>query len=274
MLSKTFRNPIDVWPAALVMTLLAALLVIYFYVDNIWLMVVLSLLLLPARLSVVGYNHNHIHCMTFVEQAPNRLLEIMMFFETGTTPFSGTLNHIVGHHAHYFEPELDTLNWRRADGSRMGHHEFSLKAALWHYPSCWPLSRDRPALRNKFIVYSALCALLLAALIVHKPLAAIIVFAAPMLLMLYMLKYAAYAHHSGLPIGDDFTGSRTHTGKFYNWITWNNGYHAAHHVRQALHWTELPALHAELAQRIPDELQGERWGSQFAGARMPHPSDT
>lgn len=267
MLCKIFRNPIDVWPATLVTVQFAALLVIYFYVENVWLMIGLSALLLPVRLSAVAYNHNHIHCMTFVGQAPNRLLEIMMFFETGTTPFSSTLNHIVGHHAHYFEPERDTLNWRREDGSLMGHHEFSLKASLWHYPSCLPLSRERPALRTKFFVYSAVCLLLLAALVAHKPLAACTVFAVPMLLMLYMLKYAAYAHHSGLPSGDDFTGSRTHTGRFYNWLTWNAGYHAAHHVRQALHWSELPAFHAQLAQRIPRELQGDRWGSEFSSRR-------
>ncbi|CAN7673823.1 fatty acid desaturase [Trinickia sp. LjRoot230] len=266
MLSKIFRNPIDLRPAALIAVLFAVLLAIYFGIDNVWLMMGLSILLLPARLSVVGYNHNHIHCLTFVDAAPNRLLEIMMFFETGTTPFSSTLNHIVGHHAHYFEPELDTLNWRRADGSMMGHHEFSLKAALWHYPSCIPLSRGRLALRTKFIVYAVLCVLLLAALIAYKPVAALIVFVVPMLLMLYMLKYAAYAHHSGLPIGDDFSASRTNTGKLYNWLTWNAGYHAAHHIRQALHWSELPAFHAELAHRMPAQLQGNRWGSQFSGA--------
>lgn len=268
--NKILRNPVDVRPAALVTLLFAALLLIYFYVDNVWLMLGLSVLLLLPRLSVVGYNHNHIHCLTFVHAAPNRLFEIMMFFETGTTPFSSTLNHIVGHHAHYFEPSLDTLNWRRADGSTMGRHEFSLRAMLWHYPSCIPLSRDRKQMRAKFIVYSVLCVLLLAALIVHKPLAAIVVFVVPMLLMLYMLKYSAYAHHSGLPLGDDFTGTRTNTSRFYNWLTWNAGYHAAHHVRQAMHWSELPAFHAELADRIPADLQGERWGSQFrhAGADL------
>ncbi len=264
MLAKLFRQPIDVWPALLISGLFAVLLLLYFFVrDPVWL-IVLSVLLLPARVSVVAYNHNHIHCLTFVRQAPNRLLELMMFLEVGTSPFSSTLNHIVGHHTHYFNPALDTLNWRRKDGSQQGRHEFSLRTMLWHYPSCITLSRDRPSLRAKFIGYGVLSIALLAALIVHDPFAALVVFVVPMLMMLYLLKYSAYAHHSGLPLGDDFTASRTNTGRFYNWLTWNAGYHAAHHVSQAMHWSALPAYHAELAARMPAELQGERWGEQFA----------
>jgi fatty acid desaturase len=266
MLNRILRNPVDVWPASFVIATFAASLAIYFYVEDIRWLIACSALLLPARLSIVGYNHNHIHTLTFVGQTPNRLLEVMMFFLTGTTPFSSTLNHIVGHHAQYFNPKLDTLNWQR-NGVTMSRHEFSIRAALWHYPSCIPLSRGKPVLRRNFIGYSILCVLLLAALIAHNPKAALIVFVVPMLLMLYMLKYSAYAHHSGLSMGDDFAGSRTNTSRFYNWLTWNAGYHAAHHLRQALHWSELPAYHAQLADRIPADLQGEHWGSQFTGAR-------
>lgn len=267
MLKTLFRNPVDIWPAALIVALFAGLFAIYAYVDNIWWMIAASVLLLPARLSIVAYNHNHIHSFTFVSPALNRVLEIMMFFQTGTTPFSGTLNHIVGHHANYFNPKLDTLNWTRPDGSTMGAHEFTIKAALWHYPSCIPLSRGKKALRRNFIIYTALCAVLLAAVTIYDPVASLVVFIVPMLMMIYVLKYAAYAHHSGLPMGDDYTGSRTNTGRFYNWLTWNAGYHAAHHFRQALHWSQLPAYHAELAGKMPAELQGKGWGTQLAERR-------
>ncbi|MBA3772886.1 MAG: fatty acid desaturase [Ramlibacter sp.] len=263
-MSKIFRTPVDVWPTLLVTSLFVVLLLLYYYVHNIWLMATCSALLLPARLSVVAYNHNHIHNLTFASSALNRLFEVVMFFQTGTTPFSGTLNHIVGHHACYFEPSSDTLNTRRSDGSHLGRHEFSLRSALWHYPSCITHSRGKSKLRAKFIIYTVLCALLLGALVAYDPTAALIVFVVPMLIMLYLLKWAAYAHHSGLPMGDDFTASRTHTGKFYNWLTWNAGYHAAHHFRQTLHWSKLPNYHAELADKIPTELQGDKWGPQFS----------
>jgi fatty acid desaturase len=39
----------------------------------------------------------------------------------------------------------------------------------------------------------------------------------------------------------------------YNWIRNNFGYHTAHHLHPEAHWSELPALHAQIADRIPAE---------------------
>jgi fatty acid desaturase len=35
--------------------------------------------------------------------------------------------------------------------------------------------------------------------------------------------------------------------KLYNWIWFNNGYHAEHHYRPRLHWTQMKALHEQIA---------------------------
>jgi fatty acid desaturase len=35
--------------------------------------------------------------------------------------------------------------------------------------------------------------------------------------------------------------------KLYNWIWFNNGYHAEHHYRPRLHWTQMKALHQQIA---------------------------
>lgn len=267
MKKKLLRYPVDKWAVGLIVSVFLTQLAIYLFVANVWLMLGAAVLLLPFCISVIAYNHNHIHTLTFVQAMPNRLLEVLMFFETGQSPFSGTLNHIFGHHATYFDPKIDTLNWRRPDGSVMTRNEFSVKAALRHYQSCFFFGRQRPNIFRRFKFYLAVCLALLAGLILYKPVAALIVYLMPMTFMLYMLKWAAYSHHSGLPIGDHYTASRTNTGRFYNWATWNAGYHAAHHFRQALHWSLLPAYHREkLADKIPSELQGEGWGEQFARA--------
>lgn len=135
---------------------------------------------------------------------------------------------------------------------------------LNHYPSCFQLDGERKILFRKFVVYLLVCIALLAALIIHNPKAALIVFVLPMLLQQYILKWGAYPHHSGLEQDDDYTSSRTHTGRFYNWVTWNAGYHAAHHFQQALHWSFLPEYHATLAGKIPAHLQSDGWGLKHA----------
>lgn len=261
---KLIPYPADAWAVLLIVATFVAQMALYLFVDSVGWLVAGTLALVPFCLSVVAYNHNHMHVRTFANQPLNRLLELLIFLQTGSSPFSGTLNHIVGHHASYDKPELDTLNWRRRDGSAMGRHEFAIRCMLWHYPSCFVLGRKNPRLMTQFLVYLALGGACLAGLLIYRPIPALIVFVAPMLLMLYALKWSAHAHHSGLPYGDDYTASRTHTGRFYNWFTWNAGYHAAHHFKQALHWTLLPEYHqGTLASKIPAELQGPGWGEEL-----------
>lgn len=264
MRKKLIPYPADAWAVLLIVATFAGQLALYLFVNDVRWLAAGAFALVPFSLSVVAYNHNHMHVRTFTNAPLNRLLELLIFLETGSSPFSGTLNHIVGHHASYDKPELDTLNWRRRDGSTMGRHEFAIRCLLWHYPSCFVLGRKNPRLMSEFLVYLVLGGACLAALLVYRPVPALIVFVAPMLLMLYALKWSAYAHHSDLPYGDDYTASRTHTGQFYNWFTWNAGYHAAHHFKQALHWTLLPEYHqGTLASKIPSELQGPGWGEDL-----------
>jgi fatty acid desaturase len=261
--------PADAWAVVLIVAVFAGQLGLYFFVDDVRFLALGAVGLLPFCTSVTAYNHNHTHVRTFTYRPPNRLLELLIFLETGSSPFSGTLNHIVGHHETYAHPERDTLNWRRRDGSTMGRHEFAIKAALWHYPSCFVLGKDRPQLRRSFLVFLALGLGVLGLLIAHRPVPALFAFVVPMLAMLYMLKWAAYAHHSGLSSDGEYTGSRTHTGRFYNWATWNAGYHAAHHFQEVLHWTLLPEYHErELAAKIPAELQGDGWGEDLKKRKL------
>ena len=37
--------------------------------------------------------------------------------------------------------------------------------------------------------------------------------------------------------------------KLYNWLWFNNGYHAEHHYRPRVHWTRMEALHKEIRQQ-------------------------
>ena len=39
----------------------------------------------------------------------------------------------------------------------------------------------------------------------------------------------------------------------FNLVTGNLGYHTAHHHKQGLHWSELPALHEQIKDNIPPQ---------------------
>jgi fatty acid desaturase len=37
--------------------------------------------------------------------------------------------------------------------------------------------------------------------------------------------------------------------KLYNWLWFNNGYHAEHHYRPRMHWTEMKSFHAQIREQ-------------------------
>ena len=52
-------------------------------------------------------------------------------------------------------------------------------------------------------------------------------------------------HHHAVP-GNRLTDSVSCYNRWYNWLWFNNGYHQEHHYRPNTHWTEVPALKAEM----------------------------
>jgi fatty acid desaturase len=42
-------------------------------------------------------------------------------------------------------------------------------------------------------------------------------------------------------------------------VTGNLGYHTAHHYKQGVHWSKLPALHEKIKDKIPDNLIKAAW---------------
>jgi fatty acid desaturase len=56
-----------------------------------------------------------------------------------------------------------------------------------------------------------------------------------------------YEHLNGNPDEPIAWGVSTYA-PFYNWLWFNNGHHAEHHYRPAVHWTRLPALRRAAAE--------------------------
>ncbi len=55
-----------------------------------------------------------------------------------------------------------------------------------------------------------------------------------------------YLWHDGCDAAHPYNHSRNFIGKFFNWFHFNNGFHGMHHMEPGLHWSLLPARHAEL----------------------------
>lgn len=52
-----------------------------------------------------------------------------------------------------------------------------------------------------------------------------------------------YFQHDGVDENHPYNHSRNFTGKFLNFLLFNNGFHGAHHEKPNLHWSLLPEYH-------------------------------
>jgi fatty acid desaturase len=55
-----------------------------------------------------------------------------------------------------------------------------------------------------------------------------------------------YLWHDGCDPDHPYNHSRNFIGRFFNWFHFNNGFHGMHHEQPSLHWSLLPARHAEV----------------------------
>lgn len=248
------RHRADLGPLAVAAGVFAAQLALFFLVENGWLAALGMAALFPVQSVAIACAHYHHHKPVFTVGWLNRVYEVVLFLETGMPPYLLTLHHNLGHHRDYLTPPDDTLAWQRRDGAPMGYLEYLLINFRDVYPHTVALGRRYPGVFAKFrwMLVPSLAAL--GALVWADPLRALVVFVIPMHLTLLNVIRIGWQHHAGLDGDDHLNASRNEAGRLYNLLTFNSGYHTAHHVKPGLHWTELPRLHDEIRERIPAEL--------------------
>jgi fatty acid desaturase len=253
---RLLRHRADRRPVAYTLGVLAVQLAIFFGIERPWLAAIAVTLLLPVQAVAIACNHYQHHQPVFTRKPLNRLYELILFFQTGTPPYLITLHHNLGHHRHYLETEGDTLAWRRGDGSALGLAACLARNAAGHLTQTIEIGRRFPKVYRKLKRWTAVGCVPLAALLWLNPAKAAIVFVAPMALMIVNVARLGFDQHAGLDPGDHLTASRNIESRLYNLVTFNSGYHTAHHLKPGLHWSELPAYHREIRQGIPPELRG------------------
>jgi len=248
---KILKSPADRVPVTLFLALTIVDFALFFAVDQIWLIVAYWFVMIPIKALVCPWNHHHQHVPMFHSKPLNRLLEMSFALHTGSTTNVWVLHHVHGHHMNYLDQERDESRWRRSSGEQFGFVTYTAVTALTAYVRAYAVGRNHPRLQRAFVRYGVLTVLLVSALVAIKPVNGLFLFVFPMLTSLAFTVAATYKHHSGLDTDDHMLASRNYTGKIRNALTGNLGYHTAHHYRQGLHWSKLPELHEEIADKIP-----------------------
>ncbi len=249
-----FKHAEDRLPVAIAVTLTSLDIAAFLWLSSPWALLAYWLLMLVPKGTLGAWNHHHQHVHTFGSTALNRLLELSYALHTGMTSNAWLLHHVLGHHLNFLDQSRDESRWRRRDGKPMGTLEYTLTTALTAYPRAYRVGRRYPAHQRVFVVFTVLTALLVACLVYAKPLHGLALFVLPMITSLLFASWVTYDHHAGLDTDDHCQASYNIVNPWFNRLTGNLGYHTAHHYRQGVHWSRLPALHERIAHHIPARL--------------------
>lgn len=204
--------------------------------------------------------HLHIHRPFARNPVLNLLFDLCMGAVTGMTASNWRIQHLYGHHR-----GID-LPYR---GARRIREDYSAARALsCSVMSMWetfysPLAESfrkgvlddvRVPISHRWaFCEQMLLILLLAALTLAQPRLVLIYLLPWYLLTHFVTRYVDYLNHYGCDEGSDnpYVRANNSLSRWFNLATHNFGYHTAHHIRPGAHWTDLPAIHSGIADRIP-----------------------
>ena len=249
-----FRFAADRLPVTIIFALSLLDFGLYFWVESTWVLAGFWLVMIIPKGKICAWNHHHQHTSTFKSKALNRVLEFFYALHTGVTTNLWLLHHVLGHHLNYLDQTKDESRWRRSSGKKMGVLMYTLNVASTAYVRGFYVGKRYPKKQKTFLVYALITLIAVAVLTYFKPVAALFLFILPMLGGLLLTAWATYEHHAGLSTENEFEASRNNLNRFYNMTTGNLGYHTAHHHKQGVHWSLLPALHGKIKDKIPAHL--------------------
>lgn len=215
----------------------------------------LSALLLIATcvLSFLGAvaTHNALHCPPFKQRWMNRLFQVVLTLTYGHPVSAYVPGHNLSHHK-YMQTNKDVMRTTKTRFSWnllnlflfMPRVSRDVITADFRYFGAMH-KRNRPWFQQFLLEATVFVGVMLLLIVLDWK-----------KFLLYILvphQYAAWGiitmnllQHDGTDEHSDYNHSRNFVGKFVNFWTYNNGFHAIHHIKPGLHWSLTPQAHAQL----------------------------
>lgn len=205
-------------------------------------------------------DHNHQHRAVFLPRRLNQLFGVLLTWAIGQPASAIIPMHVENHHVHnnhdedFVRTSLVAFRWRFLNlvlfpfvAIRGYARVKSRDLRAW--------ARRRPKLYRQLVLERWALYPLAAALLVAAPRDTLVFVILPWLYGQWGILAVNHVQHAGCDPASRLGHTRNFTGRWLNWWTFNNGYHSAHHLRPALHWSRLPRLHAELEPHLDPRLQ-------------------
>ncbi|MES2638378.1 MAG: fatty acid desaturase [Myxococcota bacterium] len=245
-MTPLLRHPADVRSVTLVvvyMGLLAALL----FVPATRNVVVYAAACAGSFLNTVVI-HNHQHQGLFRSRLLNRAWSCVVSFGALYPASANLPSHNVVHHAF---ADGDAPDWAAPGKVNLGHPLLD----LLHFPNVagpdtfagvrrW--AAGRKAFGTQYQVEMAVAFGITGALLVWDFWSTLFFLVMPQLYGARNILRINLLQHAGCDTDSTWNHSRNFVGRAFNYVMCNNGYHTLHHMRPGVHWSNLPALHAQV----------------------------
>lgn len=218
--------------------------------------------------SVTAMHHNHAHSPLWRGRVANAATDAWFTLFQGHPGYMFVPMHVDNHHAFHNGPrDLTRTDLHRAANDLPGLllHPFEFAAASAAPIGCWlrEVARTRPRLLAGICAHYALLLGVDAMALAADAPRALAVVVLPQAGALFWLFASNYLQHAHACADSEFAHARNFLGGM-NLAGFNVGYHTAHHHAPDKHWSELPGVHAALADRIPPALV-ERGLARYMG---------
>lgn len=221
----------------------------------------IGLLLLACYLSFLNsvVIHNHLHKGIFRSKRLNRLFRCVLSFGALYPASANIASHNLVHHHFSDDGQPD---WAAPTRVRFRWNLLN----LIHFPnvagphtfsgvSRWAQTTRQRDFRGQYYTEQAFAFGLTALLLAFDFWGALFFVVVPQLWGARGILRINLIQHDGCDIESDWNHSRNFTGRFFNWVMCNNGFHTIHHNRAALHWSVLrPAHEREVRPRMDPAL--------------------
>jgi fatty acid desaturase len=223
-------------------------------------------LLVPTYiLAVVALviKHNHVHSATFRSARWNTAFELWLSALTAH-PTSGiiTSHNVLHHELNNTEADFVRCSLVRSKSNFLNLMTFFFVSVRTMYLDKrndldnWRRSQPhlyRQAIAERILTYGFLMVLVLV-----DWRATLKYCTGPWLFAQWVLVTINLLQHQDCDFSSEFNHSRNLTGRILNWLLLNNGYHTAHHMFPAAHWSKLAVIHQRVVATHSDPTLEER----------------
>lgn len=202
--------------------------------------------------------HTHAHTPVFQHPGINRGYGLLLFWTTALQTDLYIIHHVDTHHRFtnvYRDGAGDWTSPFAYRGARFPDKPVGLvKYLVTFMPRAWIRASQEVRQRSDLALTRRVatdCGLFLAVaalLLYMRPHEFVIFFILPWSLLYLGTPWTNWMHHRRCEFSTWQDSANDSLGVFHRRLGLNIGYHSAHHVYPASHWSSLPALHASLEE--------------------------